>query len=425
VADALLAPPAADLVAVRAWAAAADAADPLAGIQERFVRPDGLVYLDGNSLGMLPVDVPGRVARVVEEEWGQGLIGSWNTAEWFTLPERVGARIAGLVGAPPGSVVAGDSTSIQLFTALVSAARLRPGRGALVTDAANFPTDGYIAASVARLLGLELRLVDPSDPAALADALGPDLAVLSLSHVDYRTGVLHDLAGITAQAHAAGGLVVWDLAHSAGAVPVDLLGGDADFAVGCTYKYLNGGPGAPAFGFVHPRWQDAVDPPLPGWLGHAEPFALERDYRPAAGASRLRIGSPPVLSFAALDAALAVWDDVALADVRATSLALTDLFVALVEQHCAPFGVEVVVPREHERRGSQVCLRFAEAYPLVQALIEAGVVGDFRLPDLARFGFTPLTLRRVDVVEAVDRLVEILRTQRWRAERFAVRAAVT
>jgi kynureninase len=409
---------------LRARAEQLDRVDRLAAVRQRFVLPSG-VYLDGNSLGPLPRSVPDRLEQVVRQEWGEGLIGSWNAAGWFTLPLRVGDRIAGLVGAPPGSVVAGDSTSVQLFNTLVAAARLRPGRRTLVTDVANFPTDGYVAGSVARLLGLDLVLLDPAEPLALARVLDEHLAVLSLSHVDYRTGVLHDMAGITEQAHAAGGVVVWDLAHSVGALPVDLMGADADLAVGCTYKYLDGGPGAPAFGFVHPRWQDAAEPPLTGWLGHATPFALEPEYRPAAGAARLRVGTPPLLSMAALDAALDVWDGVDLTDVRAKSLALTDLFVQACEALLAPFGVEVVVPREHARRGSQVCLRHPDAYPVMQVLVERGVVGDFREPDLMRFGFTPLTLRHTDVLDAVDVLADVLASQAWRDPRFGRRAAVT
>jgi kynureninase len=409
---------------LRARAEQLDRVDRLAAVRQRFVLPSG-VYLDGNSLGPLPRSVPDRLEQVVRQEWGQGLIGSWNAAGWFTLPLRVGDRIARLVGAPPGSVVAGDSTSVQLFNTLVAAARLRPGRRTLVTDLANFPTDGYVCGSVARLLGLDLVLVDPAESLALARVLDEHLAVLSLSHVDYRTGVLHDMAAITAQAHAAGGVVVWDLAHSVGALPVDLMGADADLAVGCTYKYLDGGPGAPAFGFVHPRWQDAAEPPLTGWLGHATPFALEPEYRPAAGAARLRVGTPPILSMAALDAALDVWDGVDLADVRSKSLALTDLFVQACEALLAPFGVEVVVPREHARRGSQVCLRHPDAYPVMQVLVERGVVGDFREPDLMRFGFTPLTLRHSDVLDAVDVLADVLASQAWRDPRFGRRAAVT
>ncbi len=401
-----------------------DREDTLRHLRHRFVPADG-VYLDGNSLGQLPLGVAQRVAGVAELEWGRGLIASWNSAGWFTLPARVGDRLARLVGAPPGSVMAGDSTSVQLFNTMVAAARLRPGRTALVTDVANFPTDGYVAGSVARLLGLDLVLVDASDELALARGVDDHLAVLTLSHVDYRTGVLHDMAGITAAVHAAGGVVVWDLAHSAGVVPVDLMGCDVDFAVGCTYKYLNGGPGAPAFGFVHPRWHDVAEPPLTGWLGHAAPFALEQEYRPATGASRLRVGTPPVLSLAALDAALDVFDDVDMQVVRAKSLALTDLFIEAVQAQLGSFGVQVVVPREHQRRGSQVCLRHPDAYPVVQALIERRVVGDFREPDLARFGFAPLALRYADVLDAVDTLEQVLSGGQWQQPRFARRAEVT
>jgi kynureninase len=413
------------LAGARARAEALDRDDPLASLRDRFAVPPGLVYLDGNSLGVLPRAVPDRLRHVAEAEWGQGLVGSWNAAGWFTLPSRVGDRIGRLVGASPGSVVAGDSTSVQLFNTLVAAARLRPGRTALVTDVANFPTDGYVAASVARMLGLDLVLVDPGEEVALTRVLDEHLAVLTLSHVDYRTGLLHDMAGITASVHRAGGVVVWDLAHSAGAVPVDLMAADADFAVGCTYKYLNGGPGSPAFGFVHPRWQQTADPPLTGWLGHADPFALEPEYRPAPGADRLRVGTPPILSLSALDAALGVFDEVDMGQVRAKSLALTDLFIDLADQHLGALGVTTVVPRDQHRRGSQVCLRHPHAYPLVQALVDRGVVGDFRAPDLARFGFTPLTLRFVDVVDAVDTIKDVLARQLWQSPEYAVRAAVT
>jgi kynureninase len=414
-----------DLARIRAHAEHLDRTSPLAGVADRFVHPAGVVYLDGNSLGMAAATVADRLRTVVTQQWATGLIGSWNDAGWFELPLRVGDRIARLVGAPPGSVVAGDSTSVQLFNLLVTAARLRPGRDVLVTDAAGFPTDRYVAASVARLCGLRLRQVDAGDRSELAAAIDERLAVLALGHVDFRTGELLDMAAVTALAHGAGGVVLWDLAHSAGAVPVDLLAADADLAVGCTYKYLNGGPGAPAFGFVHPRWHDEADPAITGWLGHAAPFAMEPGYRPAPGAARLRIGTPPVLSMAALDAALDVFDDVSMSAVRAVSLQLTDLFVELVEAGLAGLGVDVVVPREHARRGSQVCLRHDQAYGLVRALADRGVVGDFREPDLARFGFTPLTLRHRDVVEAVVRLEQVLREEAWRDPRFAARAAVT
>jgi kynureninase len=406
----------------RAEAEALDRADPLRDVRRRFQLPDGLIYLDGNSLGPLPLAVRERLDEVVDVEWGGDLIVSWNTHDWIGLPARVGAKIARLIGAPEEAVIVGDSTTVQIFKLLVAATRLRPDRRVLVTDPANFPTDSYVVASVARLTGLELRWYDPTD---LPDSLDETVAAVELSHVDYRTGRMYDAAGITKAIHDVGAVVLWDLCHSAGAVPVDLDGWDADLAVGCGYKYLNGGPGAPAFGYVHPRWHDVLDQPIAGWMGHAAPFALERDYRPAPGVARLSAGTPPILSMAALDAALDAFDGVAMADVRAKSLALTDLFVALVEERLSGYGVTVEVPRQDEQRGSQVCLRHPGAYGLVQALIARGVVGDFRDPDYARFGFTPLYLRFVDVWDAVDHMADVLSSRAWDLPEFAIRAAVT
>jgi kynureninase len=406
----------------RAEAEALDRADPLRDVRRRFQLPDGLIYLDGNSLGPLPLAVRERLDEVVDVEWGGDLIVSWNTNDWIGLPARVGAKIARLIGAPEEAVIVGDSTTVQIFKLLVAATRLRPDRRVLVTDPANFPTDSYVVASVARLTGLELRWYDPTD---LPDSLDETVAAVELSHVDYRTGRMYDAAGITKAIHDVGAVVLWDLCHSAGAVPVDLDGWDADLAVGCGYKYLNGGPGAPAFGYVHPRWHDVLDQPIAGWMGHAAPFALERDYRPAPGVARLSAGTPPILSMAALDAALDAFDGVAMADVRAKSLALTDLFVALVEERLSGYGVTVEVPRQDEQRGSQVCLRHPGAYGLVQALIARGVVGDFRDPDYARFGFTPLYLRFVDVWDAVDHMADVLSSRAWDLPEFAIRAAVT
>lgn len=399
-----------------------DQDDPLGHLRDRFELPDGVIYLDGNSLGPLPVGVRDRVASVVRHEWGRDLITSWNAHDWIGLPARVGSKIANLIGAPPGSIVAGDSTSVQLFKLLVAAARLRPGRRVIVTEPANFPTDSYIAASAARLAGCELRWCDPSDVTA---ALDGDVAALTLTHVDYRSGRMHDAAALTAAAHDAGALACWDLCHSAGAVQVDLAGWDADLAVGCGYKYLNGGPGAPAFAYVHPRLQDRLDQPLSGWMGHAEPFALERDYRAAPGIARVQAGTPPVLSMAALDTALDAFDGVSMAEVRAKSLALTDYFVALVEERLAAYGVVAEVPRDRVRRGSQVCLRHPEAYGVVQALIARGVIGDFRYPDLARFGFAPLYLRFVDVWDAVEHAAAVLEHGDWARPEFASKAVVT
>jgi kynureninase len=406
-------------------AAALDAASPLA-TRELFRLPEGIVYLDGNSLGALPRAVPDRLAEVVSGEWGQGLIRSWNPlpdrgGDWMALSARCAARIAPLVGAAPEDLHVGDSTSVTLFKTMVAATRLRPGRRVIVLEPGTFPTDGYVAAGVADLLGLELRWCDPDDPAAAVDE---DTALLTLTHVDFRTGAMFDLAAVTAAAHRKGALVQWDLCHSVGAVPVDLTAADPDFAVGCTYKYLNGGPGSPAFGWVAPRLQDRLRQPITGWMGHAEPFAMSPDYRPRPGIGQLASGTPPVLALASLEAALSVWEGVSMADVRRVSLSLTDLFIRLVEERL-PGEFEVVTPREHGRRGSQVSLRHPEAYGVVQALIRRGVIGDFRTPDIARFGFTPLYLRHVDVVTAVDRLVEVMAADEHRDPSYAVRNAVT
>jgi kynureninase len=396
-----------------------DSDDPLAFARERFVLPEGLVYLDGNSLGALPRDVSRRLAHVVEQEWGRDLVASWNTAGWMDLPARTGAKIARLVGARPDEVVAVDSTSVNLFKLLVAAARLRPDRRVIVTEASTFPTDGYIAASVARTCGLHLRWCDPGDPLASVDE---DTAVLALTHVDFRTGAMYDMDRVTAGAHEAGALTLWDLCHSAGAVPVDLDGAGVDLAVGCTYKYLNAGPGAPAYCFVATGLQEQVEQPLTGWMGHAEPFAMERGYVPAPGVDRMRAGSPPVLGLAALDTALDAFDGVEMADLRRKSLSLTSLFIELVRAHT---DLEVVTPQDPERRGSQVSVRHPDAYAVVQALIARGVVGDFRTPDIARFGFAPLYIRHVDAWDAVEALRQVLQNREFADPAYAVRAAVT
>jgi len=421
----------------RSDCAALDARDALAPLREQFVLPPGVIYLDGNSLGVLPRDAPARVARVVQHEWGEQLIRSWNSAGWFELPRRVGDKIARLIGANPGEVVAADSTSINLFKVLSAALHIaaadRPGRRRIVSERSNFPTDLYIAEALCRERGLALQLVEPHEVAA---ALGPDVAVLMLTHVNYRSGAMHDLAGLTAAAHAAGALAVWDLSHSAGAVPVDLHGADADFAVGCGYKYLNGGPGAPAFVWVHPRHADRCWQPLAGWWGHVAPFEFTPDYRPAAGIVRYQCGTQPILSLAALECGV---DTLRAAEplggmdaLRAKSLALTDLFIDRIEQRCSGHALSLVTPREHARRGSQVCLARDEgAFAIVQALIARGVIGDFRAgdgahaPDILRFGFTPLYLRFVDVWDAVEHLAQVLTTGQWREARFSQRRAVT
>jgi kynureninase len=400
-------------------AVALDAAGPLAGHRDLFVLPDGVVYLDGNSLGALPRSVAVRLQHVVGSEWGHGLISSWNTADWVNLPRRVGARIAPLIGADPSDVHVGDSTSVTLFKTFVAAARLRPGRRVLVLEPTTFPTDGYVASGVARVLGLELRWCDPADPIA---SLDDDVALLALTHVDFRSGAMYDLAAVTAAAHDAGALMHWDLCHSTGAVPVDLTAADADVAVGCTYKYLNGGPGSPAFAWAHPRHQADWDQPIPGWFGHAHPFDMERDFRPADGITRMASGTPQVLALSALEAALDAFDGVSLDVLREQSLSLTDTFIDLVD---ARLGLEVITPRDRSRRGSQVSLRHDAAYGIVQALIARGVIGDFRTPDVARFGFAPLYVTHADVFDAVEHLVQVMEHEEHARPEYAVRNAVT
>ena len=415
----------------RADAEALDAASPLRNTRERFLLPEGVIYLDGNSLGALPASVPPRLQQTVAEEWGRGLIGSWNTADWMGLPRRIAARLAPLLGVSAADLHLGDSTSVTLFKTMVAAARMRSGRRVVVVEPGTFPTDAYVAGGVADLLGLELRWCDPADPVAAVD---DDTALLSLTHVDFRTGAMFDMAGITATAQQRGALVQWDLCHSAGAVPVDLAAAGADLAVGCTYKYLNGGPGSPAFAWVAPRHQAAFRQPITGWMGHAAPFAMSLDFTPAAGAASLASGTPPVLALSSLDAALEAFDGVAMADLRATSLSLTDLFLALLDAHGEALGpgAEVVTPRDHARRGSQVSLRHPHAYGLVQALIARGVVGDFRQvgddvsgAGIARFGFAPLYVRHVDVHDAVTALIGVLENHEHLDPAYTTRNAVT
>ena len=411
-----------------------DAADPLAPLRAQFAmgRVDraGVIYLDGNSLGVLPAATPARIAEVAEAEWGEGLIRSWNTAGWITLSQRIGDKIARLIGAAPGQVMVGDSTSVNLFKVLSAAIAVAGKAGRIVSERTNFPTDLYIADTIARDKRFELTLVDPPEIAAHLDAR---TAILMLTHVNYRTGLMHDMAKLTARAHEAGALVIWDLAHSAGAMPVDVAA--ADFAVGCGYKYLNGGPGAPAFAWVHPQhtqWMDRTGwrQPLSGWLGHAAPFAFSSEYQPAKGISRFVCGTPPVLSLAALDCGvdtvLAAEEAGGLEAIRAKSLALTDLFIALVEERCADSGLELASPRNGSERGSQVSFAHpTHGYAIMQALVARGVIGDFRAPDILRFGFTPLYTRFCDVWDAVDRLRGVLDSGEWREPRFSVRAAVT
>jgi kynureninase len=382
-----------------------DSADELAGLRAQFVLDDG-VYLDGNSLGALPVGVPGQVDDVVRRQWGELRIRSWEESGWWTAPERIGDRIAPLVGAAAGQIVVGDSTSVNVFKALVGAVRLAGGgRDEIVVDATTFPTDGYIAASAARLTGCELR---PLDPTEVPGAVGPRTAAVLLNHVDYRTGRLHDLPSLTAAIHDAGALAVWDLCHSAGALPVGLDAHGVDLAVGCTYKYLNGGPGSPAYLYVRSDLQSRFDSPLPGWNSHADPFGMSPSYAPAPGALRGRVGTPDILSMLALEAALEVWDGVSIDSVRAKSLALTDFFLECVSAYVPEGRVEFLTPSAHAERGSQVALRCAEAGTVMKSLIEQGVVGDFRHPDVLRFGFTPLYVGFGDVERAARVLGEVL-----------------
>ena len=430
----------------RAACAARDAADPLAALREQFDLPPGVNYLDGNSLGVLPRATAARVHDVVTREWGQGLIRSWNSAGWIELPRRVGDKIGRLVGAAPGELVVADSTSVNLFKVLSAAARIAQAddaaRRVIVSERSNFPTDLYIAESVAAQHGMTLELLDiDAIPARLAPGAGADVAVLMLTQVNYRSGRMADMAAVTALAHDAGALMLWDLAHSAGAVPVDLNGADADFAVGCGYKYLNGGPGAPAFCWAHPRHAERFWQPLSGWMGHAAPFVFEPGYRPAPGIGRYLCGTPQVIGMSALDCGvdtvLAAEPLGGMAALRAKSVALSELFIALVRRHLAGSGLTIHTPLEAAQRGSQVSLGVpadgsVDGYAVMQALIARGVIGDYRAgdgsaaePHLLRFGFTPLYTRFQDVFDAVEALAEVLARGEWREERFTRKSAVT
>jgi kynureninase len=407
----------------RETALAMDAADELAFLREAFALPSGVVYLDGNSLGALPRATAGRLREVVEREWGEQLIRSWNESGWIDLPARVAARIAGLVGAAPDEVAVADSTSVNLFKLLAGALRLRPGRRVILSEAENFPTDLYVAQGLASLVAdVELRLVPRAE---LAAALDERVAVLMLTQVDFRTGEVHDVVAWAKAAHAKGALALVDLSHSAGAMPVDLDGWGADLAVGCGYKYLNGGPGAPAYAFVARPHQDPFVTPLAGWMGHAEPFAFDVRYRPAAGIARLGCGTPAILSLVALECGVETIERGGVARLRRKSVALTDLFVRLVEQECAGLGLALASPREASMRGSQVSWRHPEGYAIVQALIVRGVIGDFRAPDLLRFGFAPAYLRFVDVWDAVAALRAVLTQREWDRPQHRSRAKVT
>ncbi|MGX1171196.1 kynureninase [Bradyrhizobium sp. USDA 372] len=387
-----------------------------------FHLPDGLIYLDGNSLGALPLGVAERVNRVITEEWGNELIRAWNTAGWYVQPRHVGDRIARLIGAEAGSVMVGDTLSLKVYQALAAALDMTPSRKIVLSDTGNFPTDLYMAEGLIATLGRghQLRLVAPEE---IEGALSDEIAVLYITEVDYRTGRRHDMAKLTARAHALGIVTVWDLAHSAGALPVDLAGSGADFAAGCTYKYLNAGPGAPAFLYVAPRHADSARAALSGWMGHAKPFAFELAYAAAGGVERMRVGTPPVLAMAALEASLDIWDKVDIAEVRARSLALGDLLISEVERHCPQ--LKLVTPRDHERRGSQVSFAFDGGYAAMQALIARGVIGDFRAPDIMRFGLTPLYVGENEIIRAAEIIEEVISGEVWRRPEYQVVNAVT
>jgi kynureninase len=387
-----------------------------------FHIPDGMIYLDGNSLGPLPRGAADRLTRVISDEWGQMLITGWNKAGWMEQPTRVGDRIARLIGAEAGHVVMGDTLSIKVYQALASALEMRPDRRVILSDSGNFPSDLYMAEGLIASLGRghELRVVAPEDVAA---SITEDVAVTLITEVDYRTGRKHDMADLTARAHAAGALTIWDLAHSAGALPVDLAGAGADFAVGCTYKYLNGGPGAPAFIYVAPRHADAARPALSGWLGHAAPFAFDTAYRPGAGIERMRVGTPPVLALAALEAALDIWDMTTMQDIRTASIALTERFITGIEASCPM--LTLATPRDSALRGSQVSFRFPDGYAAMQALIARGVIGDFRAPDIMRFGFTPLFIDAGDVDSAITIIADVMTNRLWDQPEYKTRARVT
>ena len=403
--------------------AALDRQDPLAPLRRLFDLPPELRYFDGNSLGPPLATSRERVVEALERQWGRDLIASWDRHGWIDLPRRIGGRIARLIGAAPEEVVVADSTSINLFKLLAAAVALVPERSVILTDSSQFPTDLYMAQGLAALRpGLELRQVERRE---LTAALDRDVAVVFLSHVDFKTGERHDMEGLTRAAHRQGALILWDLSHSAGAMEIELSGCDVDLAVGCTYKFLNGGPGAPAYLYVARRLQDTARSPLWGWFGHLDPFAFADAYQPAPGIDRFQCGTPPILSLVALDAALDVFDQVDLRQVRAKSEALGDLFLALVEQECQGLGSSVACPVDPSRRGSQVCLRHEQGYRIVQALIENGVVGDFRAPDVLRFGLTPLYLRFTDVWDAVASLRTILENRTWDHPRFERLGKVT
>jgi len=390
--------------------------------KDKFDLPAGVIYLDGNSLGPLPKGALARAETVITEQWGQQLIRAWNSAGWMDLPVKVGDRLAPLIGAPEGSVATGDTLSIKVYQALAAALKMRPERKVILSDSGNFPSDLYMAQGLIETIGGDLSLKTPA-PEAVLDAIDETVAVVMLTHVDYRTGRLHDMHAITKAAHRAGAVMVWDLAHSAGAMALDLAGCGAEFAVGCTYKYLNGGPGAPAFIYARPDLIQAVEPALAGWMGHDAPFAMDPDYRPARDAERLRVGTPPIVQLSILDAALDVWEGVDLQALRAASMRLSDLFIAEVERRCP--ALILASPRDANQRGSQVSFAFEHGYAAIQALIDLGVIGDFRAPNIMRFGFTPLFLDDDDIRQAAALIERVTRDELWRDAKYQTRSRVT
>ena len=409
---------------IRADLEALDRADPLAPFRDLFTLPEGVIDLDGNSLGALPRGTGPRVAEVIAQEWGNGLIRSWNDAGWIEMSARVADKIARVIGASPGTVAVGDSTSVNLFKLLAAALKMRPGRHVIVSERTNFPTDLYVAEGLAALLaqGHELRLVDAD---AIHAALQPDVAVLMLTHVNYRTGAMHDMPAVTRAAHEAGALMLWDLAHSTGAVPLDLAGADPDFAVGCGYKYLNGGPGAPAFLHVAERLHATARYPITGWLGHADPFAFEPAYRAAPGIAGAVVGTPSILAMAALEVGVDIVLQAPMPAVYAKSQRQTEIFAALVAEQCPDMGFTLVTPPDAATRGSQVSFTHQNAYAIMQALIARGVIGDFRAPDILRFGFTPLYIGFAELWDAVRILRDVMLSGEWNTERFRTRQKVT
>lgn len=390
--------------------------------KDLFDIPEGVIYLDGNSLGAMPKAAQARASQVITQEWGKELIKAWNTADWMALPQKVGDRIAGLIGAPAGSVATGDTLSIKVYQAVAAALRMRPDRRVILSDNGNFPTDLYMAQGLIDTIdkGYELRTPAPEDVLA---AISDDVAVVMLTQVDYRTGRMHDMQAITKAAQAAGAVMIWDLAHSAGAVPVDMAGSNAEFAVGCTYKYLNGGPGSPAFIYARPDIVDQIEPALAGWLGHDAPFAMELGYRPAMSTERLRVGTPPIVQLSLLDAALDAWEGVDMTELRAASIELSELFIKEVERRCPQ--LKLASPRDPETRGSQVSFAFDHGYAAMQALIDRGVIGDFRAPDIMRFGFTPLYLDKDDIIAAAEVIADVIGNDLWDDPKYQTKSRVT